>query len=119
MMSLGHLRKLLGNCNIAMSSQSVRMNLNKGGREETMVKVNGILRGQGLRMKMRKKIWYHKRRLMQLDRDMIRSSNIEVLVPVSWSVGHVERSTLRDIFHKIRVLCLTYIVRRRHKMLEM
>eukprot|EP00253_Pinus_taeda_P027303 PITA_27303 len=42
-------------------------------------------------MQMGKKIWYHKRSLMQLDRDMGHNSinNIEVRALVGWSVGHV------------------------------
>lgn len=52
---------------------------------------------------------------MQLDRDMgHNSSSIEVRVLVGWTVGHAERSTLREIFHRIRVVGLRYIVRRRH-----
>ena len=48
---------------------------------------------------------------------MGRSCTIKVLVLVDWSVGHVVRSTLRDIFHRIRVVGLRYIVHKRRKLL--
>jgi len=47
-----------------MNNQSVRMNLSKDGRERKKVKVNDSLRGQGLNMQMRKRMWHHKRGLM-------------------------------------------------------
>lgn len=61
-----------------MNIQSVRMNLSKDGKGKTKVKVNGNLRQKGLRMQMGKKIWRHKRSLMQLDKDMGHNNNIEV-----------------------------------------
>jgi len=61
------------------------------GKERTKVKVNDSLRGQGLSMQMRKRMWHCKRVLMQLDRDMSHSSSIEVLVLVGWSFGHLAR----------------------------
>ena len=80
------------------------MNLSMDGKEGTKVKVNGSLRGQGLRMHMRKRMWHHKRDFMQLDKDMghISNNSIEVRALVGWSVGHEVRRTLRDIFHRIR-----------------
>ena len=41
------------------------------------------------------------------------------MVLVGWSVEHAVRSTLGDIVHKIRVVRLRYIVRRRHRLLWM
>ena len=63
----------------------------------------------------------HKRYLMQLDKDMghISRNNIEVRTLVGWSVGHAERNTLRETIHKIRVVGLRYIVRRRLRLLGM
>lgn len=82
------------------------------GKERRKVKVNGSLRRKGLRMQMRKRMWHQKRDLMQLNRDMghINNRSIEVRALEGWSVGHVVRNTLRDIFHKIKVVGLRYIV---------
>lgn len=66
---------------------------------------------------MRKRMWHRKRCLMFVDRGISRNSSIEVLVLVGCSVGHVVRSTLRDIFHGIRVVGLRYIAQRRHTLL--
>ena len=65
------------------------MNFNMDGKERTKVKVNGSLRGQGLRMQMIKRLWHRKRDLMKLNKDMghISNNNIEVKTLVSWSVG--------------------------------
>jgi len=85
-----------------MNSQIIRRNLNKVGNGKTKVKLNSGLREQGLIMQKRKKMWHHKRSSMQLDKDMGHNiSNIEVMVLVCWSVEHAERSTLRDIVHRI------------------
>ncbi len=54
---------------------------------------------------------------MQLDRDMDQRRNIEVMVLDGWSVGHAVRNTLREIFHRIRVVGLIYIVHRRCRLL--
>ena len=64
-------------------------------------------------------MWHHKRGSMQLDRDMSCSSNLEMLVLVSWSVGHVARNTLREFVYKIRMVGLIYIVHRRRGLLGM
>jgi len=81
-----------------MRNQSVRINLSIDGKENTKVEVNGSLRGQGLNMKMGKKMWYYKIDLMKLDRNMGHNSSrsIEVRTLVSWSVGHVVRSIVGD-----------------------
>jgi len=104
-----------------MNSQSIRMNLSKDGRGKTKVKVNGSLRGQGLCMQMRKRMWHHKISLMHLNRDtgQNKNNNIEVLVLVGSSVGHAVRRTLRDIVHKIRVVGLRYTMHMRHRQLWM
>ena len=49
---------------------------------------------------MGKKIWHHKRDLMQLDMDMghNNSSNIEVKALVVCSVGHVVKNTLERFY---------------------
>ena len=60
-----------------------------------------------------------KRGSMHLDRHVGHNSSIEAMALVSLSVGHVERSTLRDIVHRIRVVCLIYIVLSRNKLLGM
>jgi len=41
MMSLCHLKKLLGNLSTFMSIQSVRINMKKDGKENIKIKVNG------------------------------------------------------------------------------
>jgi len=92
-----------------MNSQSVRMNLSKDGKEMRKVKVNDSRKEQGLRMHMKKRMWHNKRGSIQLDKDMDHSNKREVMVLVSWSVGNVEKSTLREIFHRIRVVGLRYI----------
>jgi len=104
-----------------MKNQSIRMNLSMDGKERIKVKVNGSLRGQGLYMQMRKRMWHHKRDLMQQHRFMchINNNNIEVRALVCWSVGHVVRRTLGEIIHKIWVVGLRYIVQRRCKTLGM
>jgi len=91
------------------------------GRERTKVEVNGSLRGQGLNMKMGKKMWLCKRDLMQLDRDMGHSSNnnIEVRALVGWSVGHVVRNTVGDIVFNIKVEGLRYTMHRQCRLLGM
>jgi len=61
-------------------------------------------------MKMGRKIWHHKRSLMQIDKDIDRSSNIGVRALIGWSVGHVVRNILREVFFNIRVVGLRYIV---------
>lgn len=97
------------------------MNLNMDGKKRTKAKVNVSLRGQGLRMQMIKKIWHHKRDLMQLDRDMGDNSNnnIEVRALVGWSVGHAVRSTLGEIVHIIKVVGLRYTLHMRCRPLGM
>lgn len=104
-----------------MNNQSVRMNLSMDGRENIKVEVNGILREQGLRTHMGKKIWHCKRDLMQLDRDMGHKSknNIEVRGLVGWSVEHMVRRTLGEIVCNIRMVGLRYIVNMRHKLFGM
>ena len=69
-------------------------------------------------MQMGKKMWLHKRDLMQLDRDMghNNNNNIEVRALVGWSVGHVVRNTSGEIVYNIRVEGLGYIVHRRHRL---
>ena len=62
-------------------------------------------------------MWHRKRYLMQLDRDMNRNNNIEVLVLVSWSVVHVARNTIREIVHRTKVVGLRYTVHERHRLL--
>ena len=56
-------------------------------------------------MQMGKKMWYHKRDLMHLDKDMGHSSrfSIEVRAWVGWIVGNVLRRTLGYIDHRIKV----------------
>ena len=95
------------------------MNLSKDGKGRTKVKVNGSLREQGLRMQRGKKIWHHKRSLMQLDRDMGHNNNIEVREPVGWIVGHVVKNTLGEIVCNIKVEGLRYTMHKRHRLLGM
>jgi len=98
-----------------MSNQSVSMNLSMDGKEKTKVEVNGSLRGQEMNMQMGKKMWHHKRDLMQLDKDMGHNSSksIEVRALVGWSVGHVVKNTLGETVRSIRVEGLRYMHRRR------
>ena len=57
---------------------------------------------------------------MRLDKDMGHNSeSIEVRELDSWSVGHVVRNTLGDIFCSIRVVGLSYTVHRRCRLLGM
>lgn len=56
---------------------------------------------------------------MRLDRDMGHNININVRVYIGLSVGHAVRSILREIFHRIRVVGLRYIVHKGHKLLGM
>jgi len=104
-----------------MSNKSIRINLKMDGKENKKVEVNGSLRGKGLNMHMGRKIWNHKRDLMQLGKVMglNNNNNIEVRALVSWSVGHVLKKTLGDIFHNIRVEGLRYTMHRRCKLLGM
>jgi len=64
-------------------------------------------------------MWKHIKGSMHLDRDMGHINNIEVMVLVGWSFGHVVRSTLREILHIIKVVGLRYIVHMRHILLGM
>lgn len=102
-----------------MNNQSVIMNISKDGREKTKIKAKDSLIGQGLRKNMRKITWHCKRDLMQLETNTSHNSNIEVLVLVGWSVQHVARNTLREVFHRIMVVGIRYIVHMRHKLLGM
>lgn len=95
------------------------MNLIKDGKRKTKVKVKESLREQGLKIQGRKKMWHLKRSSMQQDKDMDHNSSIEVMILDSWSVGHVTRNTLGDIFHRISMVGLRYTVHRRHKLLGM
>ena len=56
---------------------------------------------------------------MKLDRDMDHNNNIEVMVVDGWSVGHAVRNDLREIFNRIRVVGLRFIVHRMHRQLGM
>lgn len=51
--------------------------------------------------------------------DMCHNNNIEVRVPVSWSVGHALRRILREISHIMTVVGLRYIVCRMNRLLGM
>ena len=60
-----------------MSSQSIRINLSKDRKGKIKVKVNGSRKEKGLGMQKRKKMWHHKRSLMQLDKDMDHNSRLQ------------------------------------------
>ena len=116
MMILGHLKKSFGSWSTIMSKQSVRQNLSSVAKGKTRLKVNESWKEQDPRMQVRKRMLYLTRILMDLS---LENNRIEVMVGDSCSARHVVRSISRRIFHKIRVIDLTYIVHRRHILLGM
>lgn len=94
MMSVGHLRRSLGNRSTIMRNQSVRHNLNKVGKGKTNLKVNGSQKDHELIMQERNKMSHLTRSLMGHNME---GSRIKVMVKDNCSVGYVARSISREM----------------------